>query len=191
MHKKRIFAAALAVACTAALTGCAGGTGSREGSADKSTDSPAAEADGASGKGRFMEEEIELPEEMGENGIEDVASLPDGSLEFVVRPEGEKARRYRYDGSGWTEAGEIPAPERVNVSKLFYGGDGALYYGGFDTDYVFHLWTQEEGGGINERFSDVFAVPEGEEYGLIPDFVGILPDQRLLASDISEAALYN
>ena len=79
MHKKRIFAAALAVACTAALTGCAGGTGSREGSADKSTDSPAAEADGASGKGRFMEEEIELPEEMGENGIEDVASLPDGS----------------------------------------------------------------------------------------------------------------
>lgn len=191
MHKKRIFAAALAVACTAALTGCAGGTGSREGSADKSTDSPAAEADGASGKGRFMEEEIELPEEMGENGIEDVASLPDGSLEFVVRPEGENARRYRYDGSGWTEAGEIPAPERVNVSKLFYGGDGALYYGGFDTDYVFHLWTQEEGGGINERFSDVFAVPEGEEYGLIPDFVGILPDQRLLASDISEAALYN
>ena len=191
MHKKRIFAAALAVACTAALTGCAGGTGSREGSADKSTDSPAAEADGASGKGRFMEEEIELPEEMGENGIEDVASLPDGSLEFVVRPEGENARRYRYDGSGWTEAGEIPAPERVNVSKLFYGGDGALYYGGFDTDYVFHLWTQEEGGGINERFSDVLAVPEGEEYGLIPDFVGILPDQRLLASDISEAALYN
>ena len=55
-----------------------------------------------------MEEEIELPEEMGENGIEDVASLPDGSLEFVVRPEGEKARRYRYDGSGWTRRGWRP-----------------------------------------------------------------------------------
>ena len=156
MYKKRIFAAALAVACTAALTGCAGGTERREGSTDKSTDgSPAAEADSAPGKGRFMEEEIELPEEMGENGIEDVASLPDGSLEFVIRPEGESARRYRYDGSGWTEAGEIPAPEGVKVSKLFYGGDGALYYGGFDTDYVLRLGTQEEGGVFKGRICAV------------------------------------
>lgn len=194
MHKRRRSLAALAAAvtCTAALTGCFGGAGKREGGTDQSADSsPAAEADSVPGKGRFMEEEIALPEEMGENGIEDVVSLPDGSLEFVVRPEGESARRYRYDGSGWTEGGEIHAPEGVKASKLLCGGDGALYYGGFDTDYVFHLWTQEEDGEVKERFSDVFAVPEGEEYGLLPDFAGILPDQSLLVSDVSEAALYD
>lgn len=193
MHKKRVLAAALAaaMACTAALTGCSRGAGGPEGSTDGADSSPAAEAGDTPGKGRFMEEEIELPEEMRENGIEDVTSLPDGSLEFLVRSEGGNARIYRYDGSGWTEAREVPAPEGVKASKLLYGEDGAPYYGGFDMDYAFHLWTQEEDGEVNERFSDVFAVPEGEDYGLIPDFVGILPDQSLLVSDISEAVLYH
>ena len=68
--------------------------------------------------------------------------------------------------------------------------DGKDYYGGFDDDYVFHVWTQNESGQSEELYADLFKVPEGKSYGLIPDFVSVLKDGQLLVSDSSEAQVF-
>lgn len=188
--KKRLLAVILAVSSmvSAGLSGCSGISEIGKTAAE---DIRGTSADGSAAKGRFMEEEIELPEEIRENGLIDVVKYPGGDLDFAIPLADGTARHYLYGKTGWRKGDEVTALLGVEPTRMFLGEDQNLYYGGFDGDYAFHVWKIGENEEAEELFSEVFAVPEGSKYGIIPDYLAALPDGSLLVSQTSEASLYS
>lgn len=185
--------AVLAAGLVFSLTACSTGTSGTDKNGTQGGNSAAGESsgpDGGTAKGRFMEEEIELPEEIRDNGFVDVVQREDGSLEFAIPFAEKTATKYIYDGAAWTKGEAVPVPEGIRPAKMIIGEDGKDYYGGYDDNYVFHVWTQNESGQSEELYADLFKVPEGKSYGLLPDFVSVLKDGQLLVSDSSEAQVF-
>lgn len=179
----------LAVGVMSVLSACGSGktTSGENSQAQNESTAPG----GQSAKGRYMEEEIALPEEIAGNGLVGVVQKEDKSLVFCIPDENSKARLYSLDSkSGWTEGEAVTAPEGIRPSKMMQGENGRYYYGGFDEDYIFHLWTTEDDGTTRELLSDVFKVQEGKDYGIIPDFIAALPGESFLVSQTSQADIY-
>lgn len=196
--RNRFFAAAAALVTATAmavLTACGGGaasgtdpgTGETKKTAESDTD-----PGGQTAKGRYMEEEIELPEAVRENGLVDVIQQKDKSLLFCFPGEGQIAKLYTYDMAGsWTEEETVKTPEGLLPGRMTADENGKLYFGGFDReDYVFHLWTMDEDKTVRELLEDVFKIQEGKSYGIIPDLVGIAPGEKVLVSESSNATVY-
>lgn len=118
MRMKKIFSLLMAAALTAGLSaGCArdGTDGKKDGE--------------VSAKGRYVEEEIPLPEGAGEAlGIQN----QDGNLTLYARNE-NVYHSYIYENEGWTDSGSLPwmtdAHERLGlpIDHIYYGKDGGIY----------------------------------------------------------------
>lgn len=188
-------AAALTIGAMSLLTACGGnsanspGEGSGPGGASQSAGGASG---GSSAKGRFMEEEIMLPEEVADNGFVGAVQMDDKSLTFCIPDEEGIPRLYNYNTeSKWTRGEAVPAPDGVKPGRMMTDGNGRLYFGGYSQEeYVFHLWTTGEDGTAQELLQDVFKVPEGESYGIMPDYIGFTSEGNILVSDSSEANLY-
>lgn len=186
-------AAALVFGAMSLLTACGGspaqGVNTGQGGQGVTEDETAG---GQSAKGRFMEEEITIPEEVADNGFAAVLQNDDKSLLFCIPDEDGRPRLYTYDTkSRWTRGDVIPGPEGVRLKNMMKDGNGRIYYGGFGgEEYVYHLWTIGEDGTVQELLQDAFQIPEGKSYGIIPDFVGVMPGGEFLVSQSSEAGLF-
>ncbi|WP_125143253.1 ABC transporter substrate-binding protein [Clostridium transplantifaecale] len=191
-RKRRTAAAAagiLAVGAMSVLSAC--GSGKTSTGEISQTQNESTAPGGQSAKGRYMEEEIALPEEIADNGLVDVVQKEDKSLVFCIPDENSKARLYSLDSkSEWTEGEAIAAPEGIRPAKMMQDENGTYYYGGFDENYIFHIWTAQEDGTTRELLPDVFKVQEGKQYGIIPDFIAALPGESFLVSQTSQADIY-
>lgn len=175
---------------TACSSGTSSGTQSGTGAASQSVESGA--PGGQAAKGRYMEEEIALPEEIAENGYVGVVQKKDKSLLFAIPDEEGNDRFYSYDAaSSWTKGEAIAPLDNIRPAKMFMDQNEKLYFGGFDQEnYTFHLWMVQEDGTVQELFPEVFKIQEGRSYGVIPDFIGIGPGGEILVSESSEANVY-
>lgn len=191
-RKGRTAAAAagiLAVGAMSVLSACGSGKTSTGESSQTQNESTA--PGGQLAKGRYMEEEIALPEGIEGNGLVDVVQNEDGSLVFCIPDENSKARLYTLDSKfNWTEGEAIATPEGIRPTKMMRNENGIYYYGGFDENYIFHIWTAQEDGTTREVLSDVFKVQEGKQYGVIPDFLAVIPGEGFLISQTSQADVY-
>lgn len=158
--------------------------------------SPAGEAEKESGsgtaaaaKGRFMEEIVEVPEELQDSRLVD-AIQRGNQMEFLFAAGDESRVRYQYDGNEWTQLGDVLTLNGIFPDRMVLGQDGRLYYGGFGEGYVYHLWTADDAGNAEEILPEIFKVKEGEDYGLTPDYFAVLEDGSILVSDYQQAQLY-
>lgn len=201
---RRWLAAAMAALLAAGtLAGCGGsGTdGSQAGSSQSGeSGSPAGQGSsqgGAAGnevtaKGRFVESEIALPEEVEGMHLLTALQREDGSITVYFHKDRTDYCGYIYDGGKWTEAESVPElPDGIKMNDLFEGADGKLYAGGHGEGYVYHLFEIGDSGRATEVFADAFAVPEGKEYGAIPDYLNVLANGNLLLSQVSGVEVYN
>ena len=105
-------AGALMLGAMSLLTACSSGTssGTQSGTGAASQSAESGAPGGQAAKGRYMEEEIALPEEIAENGYVGVVQKKDKSLLFAIPDEEGNDRFYSYDAaSSWTK-GEAIAP---------------------------------------------------------------------------------
>lgn len=179
----------LAVGAMSVLSAC--GAGKTSTGENSPTQNESTASGGQSAKGRYMEEEIILPEEIAGNGLVSVVQKEDKSLVFCIPDKNSKARLYSLDAkSEWTKGEEVAVPEGIRPTKMVQDENGRYYYGGFDENYIFHVWTVQEDGTTREMLEDVFKVQEGKEYGIIPDFIAALPGENFLVSQTSQADVY-
>ena len=118
MKMKKIFSLLMAASLAAGLAaGCGkdGTDGKKDGE--------------VSAKGRYVEEEIPLPEGAGEAlGIQN----QDGHITLYARNENDY-HSYIYENEGWTDSGSLPwmtdAHERLGlpIDHIYYGKDGGIY----------------------------------------------------------------
>lgn len=184
-------AALLAGLLTAsALAGCGGGGGQETGAESRP-------ASGQTAKGRYMETKLTMPEEAKGKKYVDCIQNADGSLDFYFDDGGGLYVGYTYDGAGWQSAGSInKMSAEVGGSpfypfKLFQGQDDKRYLMATDENYMFHLGEASDTGTVTEQFSEVFKVPEGADYGLLPDYINVLENGNLLVSLSSQADVYS
>lgn len=118
MKMKKIFSLLMAAALTAGLAAGCGKDG-----ADGKKD------DEVSAKGRYVEEEIPLPEGAGEAlGIQN----QDGGLTLYAR-NGNVYHSYIYENEAWTDSGDLPwmtdAHDRLGlpIDHVYSGKDGVIY----------------------------------------------------------------
>lgn len=197
-HRKmgrRFFAAAAAFCLTAgALAGCKANSGTSESGKNqtqKEGTSETGQEAGGSAKGRFMETEISLPDEVKEMSFLSCFQDENKNYQFYFQDEAKGWHSYRYDGTKWSQnANTLNLPDDFLLRWVFKGHDKKTYAGGFDADYIFHLYSLSEAGQASEVFSDLFKAPEGKDYGLMPDYVGILENGNLLLSTVSQAEVY-
>lgn len=74
--------------------------------------------------------------------------------------------------------------------KLFQGQNDKRYLVATDENFTFHMGEVSDTGAVTELFSDIFKVPEGADYGLLPDYINVLENGNLLASLTSKADVY-
>lgn len=184
-------AALLAGLLTAsALAGCTGG-GSQDPAAESST------ALGQTAKGRYMETKLTMPEEPKGKKYVDCIQNEDGSLDFYFDDGGETYACYTYDGTGWQSAESISKMSAegggspFHFFKLFQGENDKRYLVATDENFTFHLGEVSDTGAVTELFSDIFKVPEGADYGLLPDYINVLENGNLLVSLSSQADVYS
>ena len=126
----------LAVGVMSVLSACGGEKTSTGESSQAQNESTA--SGGQSAKGRYMEEEIALPEEIAGNGLVDVVQKEDKSLVFCIPDKNSKARLYSLNAElEWTKGEEVAAPEGIRTTKMVQDENGRYYYGGFDENYIF------------------------------------------------------
>lgn len=184
------FASAVLLAA-GTLAGCGAGT-SAGGSGSDVSQPGADSSQTGTAKGRFMETEIALPEEMEDMHLLTAVWQEDKSIEVYFYDGKSSYYSYTYDGSGWTENQDVPVlPDGIRMSRIFRGGDGKLYAGGHGAGYTFHLFEISETGEAAEVFADVFKIPEGKDYGPIPDYMNVLENGNLLMSQVAGAGVYD
>lgn len=202
--RRRWLAAAMAALIAAgALAGCggSGGDGSQTGASQAGeSGSPAgqgsfqsgAEGNEVTAKGRFVESEIALPEEVEEMHLLTALQREDGGITIYFHKDSTEYYGYTYDGGRWTEAESVPKlPDGIKMSDLFEGKNGKLYAGGHGEGYLYHLFEIGDSGQATEVFADAFAAPEGKEYGAMPDYLNVLANGNLLLSQVSGAEIYD
>lgn len=189
-----------AVLAAGTLAGCGGssdtsGTENPTGNTGAVSDSGSGDTGGAA-KGRYMEEEIALPEEL--QGMYLISSIlrEDKSLEcYFLEKAGDEYEYayYIYGKDGWKQQELFfQIPDSLDrMAKVILGEDGSYYIGGYTAEYVYQMFAVDQEGGTTEVFSDVFRVPEGKQYGILPDYLAVLSDGNLLVSQSSEAGVYD
>lgn len=173
-----------------ALTGCSGG-------GNKMPEKESGASGGQTAKGRYMETEIALPDEVKGKKYADCIENTDGSLDFYFDDGGAGYVGYTYDGTGWKLAGNIDklsgeaSDSPFRLFKLFRGQDDKRYLMATDENYTFHIGVASDSGEVTELFSDVFKVQEGADYGLTPDYINILKNGNLLVSSYDQADVFS
>ncbi len=195
--------------------GGTGGAGNASGNSDgtKGTD-PAGSGGGSPGgasevsvpMGRYVEQEMELPEGIDELQFASFFRGKDGTLELYVNtsydedvPQNRQSIRCVYDGTAWTEdtrwrswyTEKMGLGETASVpSRILCGQDGNYYMTVMDDSYRCHLYRIGEDGGLEELLEDVFKPAAGQSYGLIPGKIDVTADGRILVHDNSQVVCY-
>ena len=229
MRKMRIYrflSAALALSLgVCLLSGCSGaqGGGSENGSSGKDGQTGTVTGENAGGQpdgsfgsgegaseregipmGRYVEEELSLPETAGQLSYITMLRGRDGRLELYLRTpydEGIEPEAWRYirNGSEWQEdaewhdwlSREIVAGEVSGIpEKVTYGQDGHYYFTAPDDDYVYHLYRVSEDGSVLDLFPEVFLPKAGKAYGLIPSQIDVAADGKILIHDMDYIYCY-
>lgn len=197
--KSSITASLLVVSTLAAawLTGCSGAKNEKvtDNTGVSSSISGSENSGGSPAKGRYMEGEIALPEEVAQMKLLSCLLKEDKSLEFYFKGENDEILSYSYGKEGWVSQ-ELPfqpldEEKKKNISSVVKGKDGNCYLGGYGQGNKYHLYMVDGSGTLTEVFEDAFSVPEGRQYGPMPDFYAILPDGSLLMSTMSDAAVFS
>lgn len=150
--------------------------------------------------GRYVEEEIALPDSTYEYQYTTMIKGKDGRLELYMHEGGPmQSVRYLYDGSSWQmdqewkdwysaklSAGEICG----EPSKITFGQDGRYYFTAMDEEYICHLYRADDDGGVTELLADAFLPPAGRPYGLIPTQIDVTEDGRILIHDMDYVYCY-
>lgn len=154
--------------------------------------------------GRYVEEELPMPDAAAQLSYITMLRGKDGRLELYMRTMyGEDARpeswRYIYNGTEWQEDGEwntwlnqkIASSDVSGIpEKITYGLDGAYYFTAPSDDYVFHLYRVSDDGGVTELFPEVFVPKAGKTYGLIPSQIDVAADGKILIHDMDYVYCY-
>lgn len=186
LGRRGLAMAAAVLLAAGTLAGCGEGTPAGE------TDSVQEESVGEAAKGRYMETEVTLPEKVKDMHLLTAIQEEDQSIRVYFYDGKSEYFCYTYDGADWTENKEVPElPDEIKMSRIFRGEDGKLYAGGHGEGYTFHLFEILESGEAVNVFEDVFKVPEGKEYGPIPDYMNVLENGNLLMSEVSGAGVYD
>lgn len=190
--KRRLLAAASAgLIAVSVLAGCVAKTDSINGQKESGQTGKEREQ---TAKGRYIEKEISLPEEVKGKNLAGCIQAADKSLEFYFTDENNSVSKYCYNGETWQEE-EFGVPllqeEGIRLTKVIAGYDGNNYYGGFDQNYRFHMWKDSGSDKGETVFDSVFSVPEGEAYGVIPDYLAVLENGTLLLSQVDDAGIYS
>lgn len=192
-RNKRILALMAGILSVTLLGGCSLSASGTKGGKDLSAETENSVPKGAANppKGRYMEEEILFPEEIRNMTQCGRVQREDGTIAFYFESS-EGIAVYSYDGKEFKKQDTpAPGPEGIKMTQVFIGQDGVTYYGGFDKEYIFHLWSLDAAGQAQELFSEVFKAKEGMDYGQIPDYIQILENGDLLLSLYSGAGVYS
>lgn len=153
-------------------------------------------------KGRYLETEIELPEDLAEATLAEFSTGADGKMEFMsvsYQDDGTlaKAPHYIFDGTDWLEKDsswilQLLEQESLSLWNLCCGQDGRYYVGGLAADKQYHLFRSGE-NGYQEILEEVF-LPEnqdtGNQRGMRPTGMEVNGDGDILLIDMEKAHLY-
>lgn len=165
-------------------------------------ETPQAPAQEAEAKGRYVETERELPEELAHAWLKDIQVMKDGGVEILAEQyrEGEASTylHYRYDGTEW-EKRDSQWLERLEKQPQIYmwepcvGQDGRYYAGTVDEAGRYHLYQKTETGEVQEILEDVF-LPSKEdgtaEWGMRPSGIEVNEKGEILLIEQELAHLY-
>lgn len=156
---------------------------------------------GSTAMGRYVEEEMELPQDVGEDRFVALFYGADGKMElYMARKEGpgdvEGARRFVKEGEDWREDEDWwekvkPRGMEADIRRVFLGRDGNYYFTVMTREgYVCHLYRVREGEESAELIREVFEPEEGKEYGLIPTKVEVGKDGNILVHGFDDCVYY-
>lgn len=151
--------------------------------------------------GRYVEREISLPKEAGEDSLVSVFLGRDGVLELYTAKKDSSGqwidvKRFLRQGDDWKqEEGwwDRVKPKDISTSirSVIYGLDGKYYFSAMEQpNYICHLYQIPEEGESIELLSSVFLPKAGETYGLIPPKIQVGKEGNILIYGNGEATWY-
>lgn len=166
----KVTAAVLILSIGAAAAGC--GKQQEEQKIPSKIQTPGQEQENVA-RGRYLETEVELPEDLAKATLAEFSTGADGKMEFMsvlYQDDGTLAQvpHYTFDGTEWTKKDsswilQLLEQESLSLWNLCCGQDGRYYVGGLDADKQYHLFQSEE-TGYREILEEVF-LPENQDTG--------------------------
>ena len=147
---KRLLALSLLMALTLlTISGCQNGVA---GSGGKNAGSGG--TDGNTAKGRYIEEDMELPLEDGES-ILNMTSSKDGNPVLFVQTDDLQVKRYEYDGTQWDRSSldwfnGLAKDEEIYLMEVQEAGDGTQLVEWMYEDAITHMTRGGEGKEAEE-----------------------------------------
>lgn len=153
-------------------------------------------------RGRYLETEVELPDDLAKATLAEFSTGADGKMEFLsvtYQDDGAVATvpHYTFDGTEWVEKDsswilQLLEQESLRLWDLCSGQDGRYYVGGLDADKQYHLFRREE-NGYQEILEEVF-VPGNQDTengrGMCPTGVEVNEAGDILLIEMERAYLY-
>jgi len=161
-----------------ALTGC-----------DKSGDKKNTELlNNATATGRYMEEEVKLPEGMDSSQYITLTKNPEGGIELYIKNNG-LYEKYTYVDKEWVKANEDDVQKYFNpdsvylkITDVFYGEDGVQYILGENLKGYNELYKRSENGEYEKIAINKFE-EEYEDWGIPskPNYIKVLENGLISA----------
>lgn len=191
-----------AVMLTVAVSMAAAGCGQAEKNQEEKPQIPAQEVEA---KGRYVETELEVPEQLSDAML--LLGFGTGEksqMEFILADlqqyEGDTGGfyHYRYDGTEWTQGDSLWIENLLEQKALqpweiCCGQDGKYYVGGMDSNNQYHLYRCEENGSCEEILKEVFLPQEqaeGNGKRLVPGAIYVNQNSEVLLVEKETAYLY-
>ncbi len=179
----------VSVLCLALISGVLGGCGKKEG------ENGAENGSGEGARGRYVETQVDLPEQLDGWNIRQIFAAEDRIHLLAMKQESGKAILKEWEQQedifadvtqGWLAGVELPGDGSVMNLQLQQAADGtqyllADYKTGDETEYKSHLW-KGNGDTLQEITPQKWTVPN-EEWGGYESVLGIavLDDKTLAA----------
>lgn len=192
---KKIMAVALVVSMGAAVAGC----GKVERSADGKPQMPEQEV---AARGRYVETELDVPEELSNAGLSNFCIGENGRMDFltpIYRESGNPVGyHYQYDGSEWVKQDiawilEYLEQESMRLRDIFCTQDGTYYLVGRNLEAQYRLYRGTAQGVWEELFENEFtsfSQAGTETRAFVPREIEVNQQGDILLIDSETAMLY-
>lgn len=192
---KKIMAVALVVSMGAAVAGC----GKVERSADGKPQMPEQEV---AARGRYVETELDVPEELSNAGLSNFCIGENGRMDFltsVYRANGNSVEyHYQYDGAEWVKQDtawiqEYLEQKSLDLWHIVCGQDGRYYLVVRDLEQQYHLYRSTAQRTWEEMLENVFTSlnQKAAETGMVvPWEIAVNQQGDILLMDRATAHLY-